>query len=92
MPPRWRPPPSKKRADGSVRIEQTIYVERDGQRADPARQGRPDAQVDRRGVARRELGDSWTGPVHLFLHVKVKENWAEDRATSIRPSGLDFDV
>ncbi len=38
----------EERKDGSARIEQTIYVERDSQRADRDRQGRPDPEVDRR--------------------------------------------
>ena len=45
------------RKDGSVRIEQTIYVERESQKQDRARQGRPDDQGDRRGGAARARRD-----------------------------------
>ena len=80
----------EERKDGSARLEQTIYVERDGQRA---------ILIGKRGqtlkwigeAARKELAEILGRPVHLFLTVKVKQNWAEERAT-YRDLGLDFDV
>jgi GTP-binding protein Era len=79
----------KEKKDGSVRIEQTIYVERDGQKKIVLGEkgqtiksisfGRP--QGDRRD--RREA------KVHLFLFVKVRENWSDD-PERYREMGLEF--
>lgn len=78
------------RQDGSVRIEQTILVERDGQRAIII--GKGGQTLKWIGEASRtELTDILDRKVHLFLHVKVKENWAEERGT-YSDLGLDFDV
>jgi len=80
----------EERPDGSARIEQTIYVERDGQRG--ILLGKGGQTLKWIGEAsRRELGELLDCTVHLFLHVKVKETWAEDRGfyTDV---GLDFDV
>jgi GTP-binding protein Era len=78
------------RKDGSLRIEQTIYVERDGQRAILI--GKSGQTLKWIGeAARKELADILGRTVHLFLTVKVKQNWAEERAT-YRDLGLDFDV
>ncbi|MBO9559874.1 MAG: GTPase Era [Caulobacter sp.] len=78
------------RPDGSVRIEQTIYVERDGQRAIVL--GRGGEVIKWIGKSsREELEDILDRKVHLFLHVKVKENWAEERGL-FNDMGLDFDV
>jgi GTP-binding protein Era len=80
----------EERRDGSVRIEQTIYVERDGQRG--ILLGKGGQTLKWIGEAsRRELADILDRPVHLFLHVKVKATWAEDRGV-FRDLGLDFDV
>ena len=79
----------KERKDGSVRIEQTIYVERESQTQDRARQGRPDHQGDRRGRARARSPRSLEQPVHLFLFVKVRENWGDD-PERYREMGLEF--
>ncbi|HTX50179.1 MAG TPA: GTPase Era [Caulobacteraceae bacterium] len=76
--------------DGGVRIEQTIYVERDGQRAILI--GKGGATLKWIGqAARQDLAEILGRPVHLFLTVKVKANWADDRST-YRDLGLDFDV
>ena len=76
--------------DGGVRIEQTIYVEREGQR--PIVLGKGGQTLKWIGeAARTELIDIFDRPVHLFLHVKVKENWAEERGL-YNDMGLDFDV
>ena len=55
---------------------------------DRARQGRPDHQGDRPGGAPRDRGDR-RGPVHLFLFVKVRENWGDD-PERYREMGLEF--
>ena len=80
----------EERKDGSVRIEQTIYVERDGQRAIILGKGGQTLKWIGQ-ASREELGVLMDRPVHLFLHVKVKENWAEERGI-YSDLGLDFDV
>ena len=76
--------------DGGVRIEQLIYVEREGQR--PIVLGKNGQTVKWIGEqARAELAEILGQPVHLFLHVKVKENWAEQRGL-YTDLGLDFDA
>jgi GTPase len=75
---------------GALRVEQTIYVERESQR--PIVLGKGGQTLRWIGeAARTELGEMLDRPVHLFLTVKVKENWSEAREfyTGI---GLDFDV
>lgn len=80
----------EERRDGSVRIEQTIYVERDGQRAIVI--GNNGQTLKWIGSAsREELTELLDRKVHLFLHVKVRENWADERET-YQGMGLDFDV
>ena len=46
---------------------------------------------DEISAAGRELAAMLDRPVHLFLHVKVKENWSEDRGL-YQAMGLDFDA
>jgi GTP-binding protein Era len=76
--------------DGGSRIEQTIFVEREGQR--PIVLGKGGQTLKWIGEASRtELTEILGQPVHLFLHVKVKENWAEERGF-YADMGLDFDV
>jgi len=75
---------------GALRVEQTIYVERESQR--PIVLGKGGQTLKWIGeAARMELGELLGRPVHLFLTVKVKENWSEAREfyTGI---GLDFDA
>jgi GTP-binding protein Era len=80
----------EERPDGSLRIEQTIYVERDGQRG--ILLGKAGQTLKAIGEASRiELTELLERTVHLFLHVKVKSNWSEDR-THYSDIGLDFDV
>ena len=75
---------------GAARIEQTIYVERESQR--PIILGKNGQTLKWIGQhAREELIQILDRPVHLFLHVKVQENWAEDRAF-YREGGLEFDA
>lgn len=77
------------RPDGSVRIEQIIHVQRDGQRA--IFLGKGGARIKQIGArARHELAEMLERPVHLFLHVKVSERWAED-PSHYRTIGLDYE-
>jgi GTP-binding protein Era len=76
--------------DGSVRIEQTIYVEREGQRAIViGANGQTLKWIGQK--SREELTELFERTVHLFLHVRVRETWAEERET-YSGMGLDFDV
>jgi GTP-binding protein Era len=78
----------EERDDGSVKISQTIHVQRDGQKAIVL--GKGGSQVKRIGAtARAELEKLFGRRVHLFLFVRVSENWAEDRA-HYAAIGLDF--
>jgi GTP-binding protein Era len=80
----------EERQDGSARIEQTIFVERDSQR--PIILGKNGQTLKWIGQkAREELIEILGRPVHLFLHVKVQENWAEERSL-YSAVGLEFDV
>ena len=78
----------KELKDGSVRIEQTIYVERESQRKIVLGKGGADHQGDRRGSAQGDRGIVET-PVHLFLFVKVREGWGDD-PERYREMGLEF--
>ncbi len=70
---RWTEQP-----DGSLRIEQTIHVERDSQKAIVI--GKGGRQLKRIGeLARAEMERSFSRRVHLFLFVRVTEGWAESR-------------
>ena len=76
------------RNDKSVRIEQTIYVERESQRKIVL--GKAGATIKSIGAdARKEIAEIIEQPVHLFLFVKVRENWGED-PDRYREMGLDF--
>jgi len=64
--------------DGSVRIEQTIYVARESQK--PIVLGQGGRMVKSIGAAaRQELEKLFERRVHLFLYVRVRENWSEER-------------
>jgi GTP-binding protein Era len=78
----------KELRDGSVRIEQTIFVERESQRKIALGKG---GQAIRSigAEARKEIARLIEKPVHLFLFVKVRENWADDPAR-YREMGLEF--
>ena len=74
--------------DGSARIEQTVYVQRDSQKAIVlGKSGRTIKEI--RGDAQAELEAMLERRVHLFLFVKVRENWLDDPAR-YRAWGLDF--
>jgi GTP-binding protein Era len=74
--------------DGSIRIEQTIFVERESQRKIVlGAKGQTIKEIG--SAARAEIGEIAGVKVHLFLFVKVRERWAED-PERYREMGLDF--
>lgn len=76
------------RPDGSVRIDQTIFVERDSQRKIVL--GKAGSTIKSIGAdSRREIAEIVGTPVHLFLFVKVREGWGDD-PERYREMGLDF--
>jgi len=78
----------KQLKDGSVRIEQTIFVERESQRKILlGKEGRTIKTIG--AEARREIAEAIETPVHLFLFVKVREHWGED-PERYREMGLEF--
>lgn len=78
----------KELKDGSVRIEQIIYVERESQRKIVL--GKGGQTIKAIGAeARREIAEIAEAPVHLFLFVKVREGWSED-PERYREMGLEF--
>lgn len=79
----------EERKDGSVRIEQVIYVERDSQKRIVL--GKGGSQIKAVSMAaRKEMASIVERPVHLFLFVKVRARWADD-PERYRQMGLDFD-
>jgi GTP-binding protein Era len=76
------------RPDGSVRIEQTIFVERESQRKIVLGEGGRTIKAIGQ-AARKDIAEVAETPVHLFLHVKVRENWADD-PERYREMGLEF--
>ena len=78
----------EERKDGSVKIDQTIFVQREGQKAIVL--GKGGATIKLIGeLARKELEELFQRRVHLFLFVKVQEDWAEQRE-HFRVLGLDY--
>jgi GTP-binding protein Era len=76
------------RKDGSVRIEQTIFVARESQRKIVL--GKAGQTLKAIGqTARAEIAEAVEAPVHLFLHVKVDEGWTDDPAR-YREMGLEL--
>jgi GTP-binding protein Era len=74
--------------DKAVRIEQTIFVERDSQRKIVL--GKGGATIKAIGAdARKEIADILGQKVHLFLFVKVRDNWGDD-PERYREMGLEF--
>ena len=76
------------RPDGSVRIEQTVFVERDSQRKIVLGKGGQTIKAIGQ-AARKEIAEIAEAPVHLFIFVKVRENWSDD-PERYREMGLDF--
>jgi GTP-binding protein Era len=78
----------EERRDGSTAIHQQIIVERDSQRAIVL--GKGGQRIREIGAAARAAISELTGrPVHLFLHVKVRADWGDDRSL-YSAIGLDF--
>jgi GTP-binding protein Era len=76
------------RPDGSVRVEQTIFVERETQkRIVIGKGGQTIKWISTE--SRKELTEIVEAPVHLFLFVKVRENWSDD-PERYREMGLEF--
>ncbi len=78
----------KEMRDGAIRIEQTIFVERDGQKKIVLGEGGKmikSISMD----ARKEISAEVEKRVHLFLHVKVREGWGDD-PERYRGIGLEF--
>ncbi len=80
----------ERREDGSVRAEITIYVERDSQKVIVL--GKGGTMIKKIGqAARKEIEDLLEERVHLFLFVKVRENWIDDPAR-YKDWGLNFNA
>jgi len=78
----------KELRDGSVRIEQTIYVERESQRKIVL--GKAGQAIKAIGAAARaDIAAAIEQKVHLFLHVKVRQGWGDD-PERYREMGLEF--
>lgn len=76
--------------NGALRIAQVVHVSRDSQKGIVL--GRGGEQIKRiRESAQRELQTIYGVPVHLFLHVKVRPGWDEDRG-HFRDLGLDYNA
>jgi GTP-binding protein Era len=78
----------EERKDGSIRIEQTIYVVREGQRKIMLGKGGETIKLISQS-AREELSKLFETKVHLFLFIKVRENWGDDPERYER-MGLDY--
>jgi GTP-binding protein Era len=76
------------RPDGSVRVEQTIYVERESQKRIVIGKGGQTVKAIST-EARKEISEIAETTVHLFLFVKVRENWGDD-PERYREMGLEF--
>ncbi|WP_119308656.1 GTPase Era [Cohaesibacter haloalkalitolerans] len=80
----------EQKKDGSVRIEQVIYVERDNQKMIVL--GKGGATIKAISMAaRKELSELLEANVHLFLFVKVRERWVDD-PERYREMGIDFPI
>jgi GTP-binding protein Era len=78
----------KELPDGSARVEQTIYVSRDGQKKIVIGEGGRTIKAIGQ-AARAEIAEAAEQKVHLFLFVKVRANWADD-PERYREMGLEF--
>ena len=78
----------KQQPDGSVKIEQVIFVQRDSQKK--ILLGKRGQHIKSIGqLAREEMAKAFDTPVHLFLFVKVRDNWKND-PERYRLMGLEF--
>jgi GTP-binding protein Era len=76
--------------DGSAKIQQTIFVARDSQKAIVV--GKGGSRIKEvREAAQHEMEEMMERKVHLFLFVKVRENWADD-PERFRALGLDWEA
>ena len=83
-----RPESYTPRKDGSIEIHQQIVIARDSQKGIVL--GKGGSKLKSIGeAARKELATILEVKVHLFLHVKVEENWAESREI-YEEMGLDW--
>ncbi len=76
--------------DGSARVEQTVYVGREQHKAMCLGKGGKTIRMVRQ-AAQKEMEEVFGHPVHLFLFVKVRENWIND-PERYRSLGLEFDA
>jgi GTP-binding protein Era len=80
----------EERKDGSAKIDQTLYVARESQRKIAI--GAKGQTIKTIGeLARKEMEAAFDRRIHLFLHVKVREGWSEERALYQR-LGLDYEA
>jgi len=80
----------KELKSGDIRVEQVIYVKRDSQK--PIVLGKNGKTIKDIGAAARKDMSDWLGrKVHLFIFVKVRDNWQNDKAR-YSENGLEFDV
>jgi GTP-binding protein Era len=78
----------EERKDGSVKIDQIVYVLRDSHK--PIVLGKGGRQIKEVGtMARADLAEILGQPVHLFIHVKVAPKWTDD-PSQYRNMGLEF--
>lgn len=80
----------EERKDGSAKIDQTLYVARESQRKIAI--GAKGQTIKTIGeLARKDMEEAFDRRIHLFLHVKVREGWSEERALYQR-LGLDYEA
>jgi GTP-binding protein Era len=80
----------EERKDGSAKIDQTLFVARESQRKIAI--GAKGQTIKTIGeLARKEMETAFDRRIHLFLHVKVREGWSEERALYQR-LGLDYEA
>jgi GTP-binding protein Era len=80
----------KELKSGDIRVEQVIYVKRDSQK--PIVLGKNGRTIKDIGASARKEMSAWLGrKVHLFIFVKVRDNWQNDKAR-YSENGLEFDV
>lgn len=80
----------EERKDGSAKIDQTIYVARESQRKIAIGSGGQTIKTIGE-LARKDMEAAFDRRIHLFLHVKLRENWSEERALYQR-LGLDYEA
>jgi len=80
----------EERKDGSAKIDQTIFVARESQlKIAIGAKGQTIKTIGE--LARKEMEAAFDRRIHLFLHVKLRENWSEERALYQR-LGLDYEA